>query len=249
MFNGKYVKIDSVIEKVYRDLRFAVDLDWIDILEWTRECMEMIGVPEALVEKITDGNESLYHPCPIDIVDYRGKLPTDIYQIISAREKDTMVQMQRSTDAYHLAYMAADSPDLTCASNLTYKINNSYIFTNFETGCVEISYLSFLTDERGYPLIPDNAKYKEAIKWYIGERIGFQLFLQNKIDPGVYSHIYQQHCFYMGAAKTSMHTPDYDKMNVWRNMFNRMIPDLMAERAYYKHIGDQEQRFNSTFRG
>lgn len=249
MFNGRYVKIDSLIEKIYRDLRFSVDIDWVDILEWARECMELIGVPEALLEKITDGNAQLYHPCSIDIENYRGKLPTDVYQIISAREKTTMQQMRRSTDAYHMAYMGSDCPDLRCNSSYSYKVNNSYIFTNFETGCVELSYLSFATDERGFPLIPDNAKYKEAIKWFIAERIGFGLFLQGKIDPGVYNHILTEKAFYMGAATTSMHNPDYDKMNVWRNMFNRMIPDLMAEKAFYKYVGDQEQRFNNSFRG
>ena len=41
---------------------------------------------------------------------------------------------------------------------LGYRLNNNYIFTNFEEGSVEISYTAFVTDDDGYPMVPDDER-------------------------------------------------------------------------------------------
>ena len=73
MLNGKYIKLDRIIENVYRDYGFD-NLDWIHCVEWIGECLDLIGAPRTYIEKSTDGNEKLGHPSPIIIEDNRGKL-------------------------------------------------------------------------------------------------------------------------------------------------------------------------------
>lgn len=52
-----------------------------------------------------------------------------------------------------------------------YKIQGNYIHTSFETGFIKIHYLSLPVDKEGYPLVPDNENFKQAIEWYIIKRL------------------------------------------------------------------------------
>jgi len=45
-----------------------------------------------------------------------------------------------------------------------YKIDSGYIYTNFPTGYVEIAYKGFPIDNNGYPMIPDDEKFRQALK-------------------------------------------------------------------------------------
>lgn len=246
--NGKYVKIERVLEAIHRDFRFNTDIDWVDIIEWVGDCLSLIGAPQTFVEKVTDGNTDLYHPCPIEIENYRGKLPYDIYEVIQCRKGGSNKEpMRRSTDTYHSAYFCNGSPDNSCQSDYTYKINNSFIFTSFKKGTVEMAYRAYPADERGYPLIPDNQKFIEACKWFIADKIAFRLVLQNRMDGAVYQKIEQEKLWYIGAADTAARIPTYDKAEGWKNMFIRLIPDVRAHGIGFRGIGDMEQRYNSTY--
>lgn len=242
--NGRFNRIETILEKVYRDYKFTADVNWSDVLEWTGEAMRLIGAPTAFIEKVTDGNSTMYHPKPIEIEDYKGKLPTDIIDIIQVREYENKIPMRRTTETFFEAYYCQDSPDNSCVSDYTYKVNQNYIFTSFKEGCVELYYRSFATDERGYPLIPDNERYMKGITSYIGERIAFGLFLQGDIAPAVYSKIDQERDWYIGSAKNSMIMPDYDTMENWKNMFVRLIPNVREHDGFYKHTGEMERRYN-----
>lgn len=248
MFNGKYVKIEHILEKVFRDYKFNTDIDWVDAIEWIGECIDLIGVPNAYIEKVTDGNTELFHPDPITIVDYKGKLPTDIHQLRQARECENNTPMRRTTDTFFMSYYCEESSDNACDScTLTYKVSQDYIFTSFETGTVELSYLAFPTDDRGYPLIPDMTRYKKAVTLYIAEKLAFRLLLQERLNINIYREISTERDWYMGSAETAMKIPDYDTMEGWKNMFTRLIPDVQAHGSFYRYIGDQEQRFNNSY--
>ena len=38
--NGKYTKIERILEGVFRDYGWTHEVDWVDALEWTGECMD-----------------------------------------------------------------------------------------------------------------------------------------------------------------------------------------------------------------
>ena len=67
----KHVSSKEIIRKVFRDLKPAT-ANWIhDSIEWIGEALEHIGASSQLCQK----------QCVIDINNYTGKLPSDLYYI------------------------------------------------------------------------------------------------------------------------------------------------------------------------
>jgi len=73
MLNGKYVSLESIVERVYRDTGFEIDIDWIDVAEWIGSVIDLINAPMQYIERITDDVDKPY----IEIVNGRGELPCD----------------------------------------------------------------------------------------------------------------------------------------------------------------------------
>jgi hypothetical protein len=264
--NGKYISLTSIINSVYRDYGFNVDIDIADAYEWAGEALELIGSPSLLVDKITDGNKDLCHPDPIEIKKGRGELPCDLVYVMSVREYYSKQPMIGSTDVFKSVdygkigdgkrrYISEfDGSDVINSnlitnspvpSKLEYKLNNNHIFTNFDSGLVEISYKGFLIDEDGSPMIPDNVKVRNAIKSYIAERIAFKMVIQGKMDAGRYNLISQERAWYIGAATTAANMPSVDQLESWKRAFLRLIPNINRHNSSFKNLNNQERRNNN----
>ena len=129
MLNPKYTTIDRVLEKVYAEHGFKGDLEWTYAIELIGDAMDFIGVPSAYEDKIT-GQDDLTPT--IKVENYRGELPCDLHLIVQTREYCTQTPMRYSTDTFHTAYHVDRSLDFTVNTDLTYTVNNNYIFTSFE---------------------------------------------------------------------------------------------------------------------
>ena len=81
MLNGKYVSLESIVERVYRDTGFEIDVDWIDVAEWIGSVIDLINAPMQYIERITDDVDKHY----IEIVNGRGELPCDLIRIIQTQ--------------------------------------------------------------------------------------------------------------------------------------------------------------------
>jgi hypothetical protein len=269
MLNGKYTKIDRIIEGVFRDYGWTHEIDWVDALEWVGECMDLIAAPKQYINKVTDGNDKLDHPCAIVIKDYKGSLPCDIIQINQVREFNTKIEMRYTTDTFQkgLSKNEANIPDQSltsfgtinfssplikqqqmvkdsCLTDLSYMITDQHIFCNFEEGEVEMAYTAFPTDKNGYPLIPDNVKYIQAVKSYLAERIGFKMFIQGKLNGQVYGKLEQERAWYIGAATTAGLQPSIDEMESWKNQMVRLIPSINQHGNSFRYHGDKPGQIN-----
>ena len=190
---SKYIKIDRILENVHRDYGF--ELDWIHCVEWIGECLDLIGAPRTYVEKATDGNEILGHDLPITITENRGKLPCDMLSLVQAfqNKNGTWLPMRVSTDNSHISYRCNESIDYTRETEITYKLNNNHIFTSFGEGEVILVYNANPTDERGFPMIPDNIKFIKACQAYIADKMVMKLGLKGvAINPRIELKIEQE---------------------------------------------------------
>lgn len=72
-----------------------------------------------------------------------------------------------------LPYFGEDltQADTTSRTNHYYKIQGNYIQTSFESGYIKLHYLTIPVDKEGYPLIPDNEAFKQALEWHIIRRL------------------------------------------------------------------------------
>ena len=95
--SGKHIDVSYIIERVYRDYGFDLEIKYDEVLEWVWDVMALIGTPQVMVDKVTDGTSTSYKgntmPDPIAITDYRGELPVDLYSITLARDYDTKMPM------------------------------------------------------------------------------------------------------------------------------------------------------------
>lgn len=244
-WNGKYVTTDSIIERLFRNADYRDEVKLENVVEWVGDCIGLIGYPAALIDKITDGNESLNHPDYVEIVDYRGILPSDAHQIIGVRDKDSKVRFRLSSDTYHLAADNNTDGQLN-VNHPSYQLKSNFIFTDVSPVSLEIAYKALPVSSTGLPLIPDEVNYMLAVEWYIREKIDYKLFRKGSLQQGVYQHTEQQLTWYMGKAQTAMQIPSEDEMEAIQNIRLRLRPQINDWSSYFKSTGIVEQRNNQN---
>jgi len=219
---GKYVDVAYVIERVYRDYGFDLEIKFDEVIEWIWDIMSLIGAPQPMVDKITDGSDTM--PDPIDIVNFRGELPNDVHSVYLARDYDTKMPMVCKSSSF----LRDMEQMFVRESQFSYTLNNNYIFTSFEEGQVELHYRAFPTNSLGMPMVPDDIKFIMAVQAFIAERIGFRLFMQDNLTREKYQKLEQDRAWYIGAAGTKAQIPSIDEMESIKNRYLRLRinPDL-----------------------
>tara|TARA_R110002012_G_scaffold6160_1_gene28063 strand:+ start:3682 stop:4470 length:789 start_codon:yes stop_codon:yes gene_type:complete len=232
MFNGKVKSIQHVIEKVFRNTGLVEGVDLHDAIEWAGECIELIGAPQSLTNKVA---------C-IDIAHGRGDLPCDLHLVMQFRYKTAKgyTAMGYASDNFHRH--CSNCPDLSCNSSVTYTLSDDCVFANFDTGTVEVAYRALPTDENGWPTIPDDIKFIRAVEYYIREKLDYLLWRSGKLPQAVYEKTVQDQVWYLGAAQTRGAMPSVDEMKNIKNNFLRLIPKINQEEDFFSTLGMPEQR-------
>jgi hypothetical protein len=235
--SGKHVDVSYIIERVYRDNGFDLEIKYDEVLEWVWDVIALIGVPQVMVDKVTDGTTTDM-PEPITITNYRGDLPVDLYSITLARDNDSKMPMICKSSPF---VRDTESLIYLTESQYTYTVNNSYIYTSFKTGSVELHYKAFPTNALGMPLIPDDIKFIMATQAYITERIGYRLWMQDKLTGQKYDKIEKERLWYIGAAQTKAHIPSLDEMEAIKNRFLRLRINPHFHDASFIYATDKER--------
>ena len=286
--NGRYISTFAIISQVFRDTGLTTDIPWQDAIEWTAECLDLIGAPHYMRDRVGY----------ITISNYRGELPCDFEQMTQASGlsgNGRQFPMRESTNSFHPVFtcddqlvgcstcngafaagsslidtntpigedsngnptfnfmndtnvtlsknIAGGSTSALCCDDATYKINDDYIFTSFEgTGNpVLIAYKARPIDSKtGFPLIPDNIKYKLAVQWYITMKADYILWRRNSVARDVFEYSEKQSMWYIGAAGTAARTPSIDKMESWKNQMLHLIPRINKHANFFKDLGSKE---------
>lgn len=126
-------------------------------------------------------------------------------------------------------------------SDATYRINDNYIFTNFtDVADVLMAFKSFPIDSEGYPLIPDNIKFKEAVKAYVRMKVDYKNWRKGKISADVYSYSEREWMWYCGAASSAGNMPTLGRMESWKNELTRLVPRITEYGTAFNNMGNQE---------
>lgn len=186
------------------------DIPFETAVDYAVDFIRIVGTPPSFLDKTTI----------IDIVDYRGELPCDYYEMTQVRLNNCSKRTFRyTTDSFHMSDNKA-----TCG-DLTYKIQGNCIFTfPLEKGQIEIAYQAMPVDDEGYPLIPDNSAYVRALESYIKKEWFIILFDQGKLNRQVLSKAEQDYSFYVGQAQNEIIMPTIDQMQAISNMWNTLLP-------------------------
>jgi len=190
--------IDLMIAKLIRDLRIADSSYLADFHEWIVEGMGLLRTrmesqPTYMKVKIE------YHlghlPCgliDLEAVEYCGTRLRH-YAGIRAPEMlptspgiDTNVWTTETTETEMPSGPVQDLQvvkQMEFNNDERYRVHLGHIQTTFADGEVILYYRKYVTDDRGLPLIPDHADYKEALYWWVRAKL-----IQSGYDDPVYGH-------------------------------------------------------------
>jgi hypothetical protein len=245
---SKYTSLNTIIAKVYRDMGMSDELDISDAIEWGAEAIELIGSAYSLLDK----SEIL------QVVEGKAQLPCDLHYVRSIKGYSTeteyedcytenipWTQMRYSTDVFHKhRYCCEAEPSTGSCGDYTYILNDDYIFPSFISGYVYVAYKGIPTDENGWPLVPDDIKFKNAVAYHIMMKLAFIKWMTGSMGENVYRKIEQERDWYIGAAQTRGHMPSIDMMESIKNNILRLIPKINQHSDGFASSGSQEQRNN-----
>jgi len=133
--------------------------------------------------------------------------------------------------------------------DVTYELNDNYIFTTFKDGAsVLFAYYGFPVDSEGFPMIPDNSKFKEACAAFVRSKIDYKLYRTGKLSKPLFDWAEQQRDWYIGAATIAGMMPSVDTMESYKNQLCRLIPRYTEHSKNFETLGDQEElTFSNMF--
>ena len=257
----KYTSIKRVISKVFSDLDLQENTHRVlDFIEWSGEALKKIGAFPQMITK-TLGKEDL--PL-LKIYDYQAKLPSDLHtinQVAHARTSHGPFESMRYATGsfssnHEITNVIEDSSDKHSSTehgtilsyDLVYNIQGGYIKTNLRDGYLMISYQAIPVDGDGFPLIPDDESFLEALYWYINMKLLYPEFRSGQVRDAIYYDAKSSWNYYRKQAYGNAMMPDGDQLESIKNVWNRLIPDINANKTFFSKTGQQEHNDNNNWR-
>lgn len=223
-----YISIKQILDDLL-DHPLLQDLSFERAVNYAVHFIQIMGVPNEFEEKTE----------LINIENYRGCLPCDFYGMIQVRtykQGEYSRVFRYATDSFHYSSNKEDND----SNELTYKLQNSAIYTSIKEGTVEISYHAIKVDKEGYPLIPENSSFIQALELYIKKKVFTILFDQGKLNAGVLQNTQQEYAWVVGQAQRELTMPTIDQMESVCNMWTQLIQRNNEHSKGMKHLGDRE---------
>lgn len=137
------------------------------------------------------------------------------------------------------AWQVGDDVPRGFAEN-SYNINGSSIDTSFPTGYVSIAYDKIMSDSEGFPMIPDNTSFKEALKYFILQSRAEPEYYRKNITRDIFNEIQTQYTWYIGQASNSFKIPSPDQMEAMINGLVRILPRAHNHSDGWKSLNKKE---------
>lgn len=116
-----------------------------------------------------------------------------------------------------------------------YSIDFDTVTTSFRYGCISLRYLAIPVDDSGYPLVPDDVAFHEALMWRIAEKMAMRghTFKNPQLNDFEVSKFYwNKYCM---QARGNANAPDNDTIQKLSNIWLTLIPKY---NRYYNDFND-----------
>lgn len=215
------VPCDRVIAKVFRDFR-PNNSSWTsDAIEWIGEAINAIGAYYSYSELVM---------C-LQVKGYSAPLPCKIEQLNGIKYRDMRLSrcdgVQNVDTCHHTS-------NLPMCKDECYSLNPSYIKTSFEEGELTLYYIGIPLDCNGFPLVPDEYEYMEALVWYIVSRMILRGHTLNGIT---FEYADARWEAFIPKARNSVDFPDIDDMELFMRNWNSLLLDTGKVRRFFNNLG------------
>jgi hypothetical protein len=249
----KRISVKSIIAKVYRDLQLTEEVNWQDMIEWCGEALEHIGTigqTDHKVVKLTVEDYKTVIPC--DFLALEGPIIYNNHPL--RRATSTFGNLatnggQSATDQTAVSNIDTDVlQDPTYTGEETYTMDPVYIKTSFRDGVITMAYTAFPLDEDGFPEVPDDISFREALFSYIVKKLKYIDYLDEKISENRYHRLERTWDFYCKQAAGKMQMPDLDQLESIKNWSLRLLPNINDHATYFANLGREQHlhKGNST---
>ena len=253
MISGK-----QIVSKIFADLNIKEGPTRIaDIIEWISEAVEKIGSVKQLKRIISGVDDAPY----LEIKGHQASLPSDLFRLnqvaYSHSGNGDWRPMKISTSSFNawpskrpseqIDDSITDRPlDSDTEHDLVYSIKPGYINTSVNQGFLKISYDAIPVDEDGYPLIPDNISFVEAVYWYVVMKLKYPDYLSGKMTTDRYHDIRRSWNFYCKQAYGESMMPTVDEMDSIKDSWLRLVPEVNEHDSFYKNVSREQKIYNKT---
>jgi hypothetical protein len=138
---------------------------------------------------------------------------------------------------------AGESPMAT-TTDITYVITPGYIKTNVESGYIMMAYQAVPTDTEGYPLIPDDQSFIEAIYWYIVMKLYYPQWVAGQVRDAVYYDARRSWNYYCKQAYGDALMPNTDSLESIKNSWLRLVPEINEHASGFSTLGQAQAYYN-----
>ena len=139
----------------------------------------------------------------------------------------------------------ADSTATT--TDYTYLIKHGYIKTNVETGYIMLAYQAIPTDNEGYPMIPEDPSFIEAVYWYIVMKLMYPQWVSGQIRDAVYADAKRSWNFYCKQAYGNSMMPNgAAQMESIKNTWHRLVEEFNESDSFFSTLGQEQVVYNSN---
>lgn len=178
-------------------------------------------------------------------VDYESLDPYERWKIVAV---PGLAKIDNQFDYYsgitnrlqHNGNLIGD-PTVTRFSDADFNINFNKVTTGFCHGIIELQYLSFPVDERGYPLVPDDVSFRDALFWKVAYQMSMRnpaVFKQPRLQDMEYCRQQWNRCCMQARAAANM--PDVAMLERMKNNWLRLYNVPSYDNQEYRGIGKQQ---------
>lgn len=236
----KYISTKEVIAKVYRDLNIEQEDRWIDMVEWIAEALHKIGAHPQYVEQVTK----------LQVKNYRAAIPCNLFRVQQIEfQRKALKELGGSFDNAQHYIEGNNRENLGTTRDYGYTINDAFFNFNFTDEEVTLSFIAIPVDIDGFPLVPDDESYKEALYKYIIMKMKFPEMLAGKIHPNLYQKLESDWHKYCAQARGKGYMPSIDELEAIKNQWMRLMPRLDRHKTFFKRLGDGERTVGNDFYG
>lgn len=239
----KLVNAKQVVAKVFTDLKPQNEDFELDALEWIGDAMGLVGAGPQYVDKWEY----------LDIANYKAQLPCDLIYIKQVghvfRNEDSEGNITKHDiipmiPSVSTASVGGDRANPNDTSDYywnneqhRYQINGDIIETDIENGLMIIYYKAFPTDDdEGYPMVPDDSAYKEALHWFI---------IMKLMESGMrhpvlgYADAEKRWMMYAKQARGNVLYPSIDDYESFSRSWVNMINGIKHHDNFFRDLNDR----------
>lgn len=241
---SKYTSSKEIINNLYRNTGISESVNYSDMAYWIYEAMELINHPLTYIPKLTGHlAEESY-----DLENYKVELPSDFHQLIAVAidgvlcvpSQNLFHMMQDGNccdfgqnnypadlfyDNFGNTFSPNALPQWRINSNKppTYTISDYHITFDIKEGAVCMVYFAFPVDDEGFPLIPDDVKYKRACSAYLQYKYDYILWRQDLLSEAKFRYAEDEKDWAIASCQSHLKMPDLNQMESIRRQMTKMI--------------------------